>query len=114
MKVAAHPRDTKTDIKENNGFNAQAFLDSAGMARSIVKYEKSQRVYSQGDPATTVLYIQQGSVKLSVVNPTGKEAVAAVLGPGDFFGEGGMAGQTVRMRTATAMTPATLLVIEKT
>ena len=73
----------------------------------------SQRIYSQGDPATTVLYIQKGSVKLSVVNSFGKEAVAAILGPGDFFGEGGMAGQLVRMRTATAITSTALLVIEK-
>jgi CRP/FNR family transcriptional regulator, cyclic AMP receptor protein len=60
-----------------------------------------------------VLYVQQGGVKLSVVNPSGKEAVIAVLGPGDVFGEGGMAGQSIRMCTATAITLTTLLVIEK-
>ena len=94
-------------------FDAQAFLDSAGVARRIVEYRKSQKIYSQGEPAKNVLYIQEGGIKLSVVNEVGKEAVVAMLGPGDFFGEGGMAGQLVRMGTATAVTPTTLLVIEK-
>ncbi|MGA8101696.1 MAG: cyclic nucleotide-binding domain-containing protein, partial [Candidatus Acidiferrales bacterium] len=69
-------------------FDAQAFLDSAGVARTIVEYRKSQKLYSQGDPASTVLYIQKGGVKISVVNEVGREAVVALLGPGDFFGEG--------------------------
>jgi CRP/FNR family transcriptional regulator, cyclic AMP receptor protein len=94
-------------------FDAQAFLDSAGVARKVVEYRNSQKIYSQGDPTTRVMYIQKGGVKLSVVNEIGKEAVVAILGPGDFFGEGGMAGQTVRMGTATASAPTTLLVIEK-
>jgi CRP/FNR family cyclic AMP-dependent transcriptional regulator len=83
------------------------------LARRIVEYRKSQKVYAQGDPATSVLYIQKGGIKLSVVNEVGKEAVVAMLAPGDFFGEGCLAGQTARMGTATAITPATLLVIEK-
>jgi CRP/FNR family cyclic AMP-dependent transcriptional regulator len=94
-------------------FDAQAFLDSAGVARRIVEYRKSQKIYSQGEQAKNVLYIQKGGIKLSVVNEVGKEAVVALLGPGDFFGEGGIAGQVVRMGTATAITPTTLLVIEK-
>jgi CRP/FNR family transcriptional regulator, cyclic AMP receptor protein len=94
-------------------FDAQAFLDSGGVARRVVEYGRSQKFYSQGDPATSVIYVQKGGVKLSVVNEVGKEAVVAILGPGDFFGEGGMAGQTVRMGTATAITPTTVLVIEK-
>src|SRR6202166_4230992 len=94
-------------------FDAQAFLDSAGVARRIVEYRKSQKIYSQGEPAKNVLYIQKGGIKLSVVNEVGKEAVVAILGPGDFFGEGGMAGQLLRVGTATATTPTTLLVIEK-
>jgi len=115
MKVASNSLVSKYKIgpEEKNAFNAKAFLDSAGMNRRIVKYRRSQRIYSQGDPTSTVLYVQQGGVKLSVVNPSGKEAVIAVLGPGDFFGEGGMAGQSIRMCTATAITPTTLLVIEK-
>jgi CRP/FNR family cyclic AMP-dependent transcriptional regulator len=94
-------------------FNVRMYLASVGLARKVVDYQRSEKAYSQGDPATTVLYIQRGSVKLSVVNEVGKEAVVAILGPGDFFGEGGMAGQPVRMGTATAITPTTLLVIEK-
>jgi CRP/FNR family transcriptional regulator, cyclic AMP receptor protein len=94
-------------------FDAQAFLDSAGVSRRVVEYRKSQKIYSQGDPTENVMYIQKGGVKLSVVNEVGKEAVVAILGPGDFFGEGGMAGQPVRMGAATAITPTTLLVIEK-
>ena len=94
-------------------FDAQAFLDSAGVARRIVEYQRSQNIYSQGDRTNNVFYIQKGGIKLSVVNEVGKEAVVAMLGPGDFFGEGGIAGQVVRMGTATAITPTTLLVIEK-
>jgi CRP/FNR family transcriptional regulator, cyclic AMP receptor protein len=94
-------------------FDAQTFLDSAGVARRVVEYRRSQKIYAQGDPASSVLYIQRGGVKLSVVNEVGKEAVLAILGPGDFFGEGGMAGQPLRMGSATAITPSTVLVIEK-
>jgi len=94
-------------------FDAQAFLDSAGAARRIVEYRKSQRIYSQGEPARNVLYIQNGGIKLSVVNEVGKEAVVAILPSGNFFGEGCLAGQNVRMGTATAITLTTLLVIEK-
>jgi CRP/FNR family transcriptional regulator, cyclic AMP receptor protein len=94
-------------------FDAQAFLDTAGVARKVVEYRKSQQIYAQDDPARSVMYVQKGGVKLSVVNEVGKEAVLAILGPGDFFGDGSMAGQSVRMGTATAVTPTTLLVIEK-
>src|SRR6202521_5556312 len=106
---------SSSKIKSNkrHSFNAQLYLASVGVARKVVEYQRSEKAYSQGDPATTVLYIQRGSVKLSVVNEVGKEAVVAMLGPGDFFGEGGMGGQLVRMGTATAITPTTLLVIEK-
>jgi CRP/FNR family cyclic AMP-dependent transcriptional regulator len=75
---------------------------------------KAALVYSQGDPAKHVLYLQEGSVKLSVVSESGKEAVVAILGPGDFFGEGCMAGQPVRMGTATAISNSTVLLIAKT
>jgi CRP/FNR family cyclic AMP-dependent transcriptional regulator len=94
-------------------FDAQAFLDSASVARKVVAYRISQKIYSQGDPATSVMYVQNGGVKLAVVNEVGKEAVVAILGPGDFFGEGCLAGQSVRMGTATAVMPSTVLVIEK-
>jgi CRP/FNR family cyclic AMP-dependent transcriptional regulator len=104
---------TKIRTKKNRAFNAQAFLDSAGLARKVMEYRRSENIYSQGDPATSVMYVQKGGVKLSVVNEVGKEAVVAMLGPGDFFGEGGMAGQSVRMGMATAIIPTTLLVIEE-
>jgi CRP-like cAMP-binding protein len=70
---------------QNRGFNVQAFLDSAGVARKVVEYRKSEKIYSQGDPAKGVKYIRKGGVKLSVVNEVGKEAVVAILGPGDFL-----------------------------
>src|ERR1700737_2159814 len=94
-------------------FDAPAYLASAGVARKVVEYRKSETAYSRGDPATHVLYIQQGGVKLTVVNPVGKEAVVAVLGPGDFFGEGCLASLSVRRETAAALTPATVLAIQK-
>lgn len=74
-------------------FNLQAFLESAGVARTIRQYARSAKVFAQGDPAEDVSYIQQGSVKLSVLSRVGKEAVVGVLGAGDFFGEGCLAGQ---------------------
>src|ERR1700693_5343780 len=104
---------SKVRSKKNPAFNVQAFLQSAGLARRIVEYRRSEKIYSQGESTNDVLYIQKGGIKLSVVNKVGKEAVVAMLGPGDFFGEGGMAGQLVRVGTSTAITPTTLLVIEK-
>lgn len=95
------------------GFNAQSFLDSAGVSRRIVEYPKNAVVFAQGDPAEAVMYIQQGRVKLTVVNSIGKEAVVAVLGPGDFFGEGCLAAQPVRIGAATASALTTVLIIEK-
>jgi CRP/FNR family transcriptional regulator, cyclic AMP receptor protein len=94
-------------------FDAQAFLDSAGVARKVTEFKKKDAIFSQGDPAKNVLYIQKGAVRLSVVNETGKEAVVAVLGPGDFFGEGCLAGQPIRIGSATAIAATTVLVIEK-
>jgi CRP/FNR family transcriptional regulator, cyclic AMP receptor protein len=94
-------------------FNAQAFLNSAGVARKVKEFKKAEIVYSQGDAADSVMYLQEGGVKLTVISESGKEAVVAILGPGDFFGEGCLASQSVRMGTATAITPSTVLVIEK-
>jgi CRP/FNR family transcriptional regulator, cyclic AMP receptor protein len=89
------------------------FLESAGVARRIVEFPRKATIYAQGDPAKTVMYIQRGGVKLSVVNGTGKEAVVAVLAPGDFFGEGCLAGQPIRIGAAKATMSTTVLVIEK-
>jgi len=94
-------------------FDAQAFLDSAGVARKVTEFPRNEIIYSQGDPAKDVLYVQKGGVRLSVVNGAGKEAVVAILGPGNFFGEGCLTGQPIRIGTATAVTPTTALVIEK-
>src|SRR6202142_3462281 len=96
-----------------SGFDAEVFLSSPGVARKIVEFPGDTKIFAQGDSSKHVMYIQKGRVKLSVVNEVGKEAVVAMLGPGDFFGEGGLAGQLVRVGTATAIAPTTLLVIEK-
>ena len=96
-----------------NTFDAQAFLDSAGVAREIVAYRRSETIFSQGEAGDSVMYIQRGGVKLSAVSKAGREAIVAMLGPGDFVGEGCLAGQAVRMGTATAITPTTALVIHK-
>ncbi len=102
-----------TNNRNIDTFNAQDFLDSAGVARKVSEYRRNESIYSQGDTAETVMYVQKGGVKLSVVNGSGREAVVAMFGPTDFFGEGCMAGQTVRMGTTIAVTPTTLLVIQK-
>jgi CRP-like cAMP-binding protein len=104
---------SKTKPNKKHSFNVRSYLASAGVARKAVEYRKSEKAYLQGDPAADVLYIRKGGIKLSVVNEVGKEAVVAMLGPGDFFGEGCLAGQFVRMGTATAIIPTTLLVIGK-
>ena len=96
-----------------NGFNAQAFLQSAGLAKKIVEYHRDEAIFSQGDRCDSVMYIQRGGVKLSVLSKTGKEAVVAMLGPGDFFGEGCLAGQPIRIGSAAAITLSSILVIEK-
>jgi CRP/FNR family transcriptional regulator, cyclic AMP receptor protein len=102
-------------IRKGNGdsFNAQKFLDTAGVARKVMEYSRGETIYSQGETASTVMYIQKGGVKLSVVNGSGKEAVVAMFGPTDFFGEGCMAGQSIRMGTTSAVTPTTVLMIQK-
>ncbi len=97
----------------NGSFDPQVFLDTAGVSRKVVEYHRNEAIYSQGDAAETVMYVQKGGVKFSVVNGSGKEAVVAMFGPTDFFGEGCMAGQTLRMGTATAVTPTTLLEMQK-
>jgi CRP/FNR family transcriptional regulator, cyclic AMP receptor protein len=96
-----------------NSFDPQVFLDTAGVARKVTEFRRNESIYTQGEAANSVMYVQKGGVKFSVVNGSGREAVVAMFGPSDFFGEGCMAGQTVRMGTATAITPTTLLVMEK-
>jgi CRP/FNR family transcriptional regulator, cyclic AMP receptor protein len=100
-------------ITAAKSFNVEDFLESAGIARTVSEFKKKETIFSQGDSGKTVLYIQKGNVRLSVVNERGKEAVVAVLGPGDFFGEGCLAGQPVRIATASTLTAATIMSIEK-
>jgi CRP/FNR family cyclic AMP-dependent transcriptional regulator len=115
MREIASSNSAKSKRKSTQklAFDAQAFLDSSGVARKVKELKRAQLVYAQGDAASSVMYLQSGGVKLTVVNEVGKEAVVAILGPGDFFGEGCLAGQPVRIGTATAITPAGVLVIEK-
>jgi CRP/FNR family cyclic AMP-dependent transcriptional regulator len=115
MRTIAKSSSIKSNkkLKQKLAFDAQAFLDSSGVARKVTVFKGAEVVYAQGDAATSVMYLQSGGVKLTVVNEVGKEAVVAILGPGDFFGEGSLAGQPIRVGTATAITPCTVLVIEK-
>ena len=115
MRTIAKSGSIKSNkkLKQKLAFDAQAFLDSSGVARKVTEFKKAEVVYAQGDAAKSVMYIQSGGVQLTVVNEVGKEAVVGILGPGEFFGEGSLAGQTVRMGTATAITLSTVLVIEK-
>jgi CRP-like cAMP-binding protein len=94
-------------------FDPAAFLAQAGEGRHLTKHGKGQIVFSQGEPADAVFYIQQGKVKLTVVSEQGKEAVVAFLGKNDFFGEGCLAGQRVRISTATAMTDSVIGSIDR-
>jgi CRP-like cAMP-binding protein len=105
-------RSTKRAIPSKT-FQVTDYLESAGSARKIVDCEPGTVLFSQGDPASDIRYIQKGTIKLSVISQLGKEAVVAMLGPGDFFGEGALAGQSVRIGTATAVGPCSVLVIEK-
>jgi CRP/FNR family transcriptional regulator, cyclic AMP receptor protein len=100
-------------LRRTSSFKAQAFLDSAGVSKKVVEYERGEVIFTQGDPCEHVLYIQKGNVKLSVLSKSGREAVVAMLGAGEFFGEGCLAGQPVRMGTATATAPSTVLLVDK-
>ena len=106
-------KKTKPTPSKKATFDLRVFLDTAGVARHIERFRKSEKIYCQGDPAKGVKYIQEGGVRLSVLSEGGKEAVVAILGPGDFFGEGCLTGQAVCMATATAIVPTSILFIEK-
>src|SRR3954447_18965237 len=93
-------------------FDAEAFLKSAGTTGRVATYARGKTVFSQGQPSDSVMYIQKGGIKISVLSRTGREAVVAMLAPGDFFGEGALTGQSIRIGTATATTSATVLIIE--
>ena len=113
-RVSVKVRGTSSQKRpQSPNFDAQLFLASAGLGRSVRNFRKKENVFAQGDPAKNVMYIQEGGVKLTVVSATGKVAVVAMLGPDDFVGEGCLAGQSIRMATATAVAPTAVLVIEK-
>jgi CRP/FNR family cyclic AMP-dependent transcriptional regulator len=99
--------------RQNMSFDPKSFLAKVGEGRSISKYRKDQVVFTQGDSADSVFYIQKGKVKVTVVSEQGKEAVVAVLGPDDFFGEGCLAGQPRRMATVSAMADGLFMRLEK-
>jgi CRP/FNR family cyclic AMP-dependent transcriptional regulator len=106
-------RKTRSIPAKHRGFDVEKYLESTGPARTVVQYRKGDVVFAQGEPGDDVRYIQEGAVKLSVLSRIGKEAVVAMLGTGDFFGEGVLAGQAVRIGTATAVVATSVLIIEK-
>jgi CRP/FNR family transcriptional regulator, cyclic AMP receptor protein len=108
------PPRSRRARKLTTPFDPNRFLAQAGIGRTVRRYRPKQAIFSQGDRANTVFYVQQGSVKLSVLSKQGKEATIGLFGPGDFLGEGCLASdQTVRLATATAMTDCAVLRIEK-
>ena len=98
---------------QHDTLNVPAFLASVGVPKTIVQYGRGDAIFTQGDPCEDVWYIESGHVKLSVLSKVGKEAVVAVLGPGDFLGEGGLAGQPSHLSSATAITPSAIGAIGK-
>jgi len=103
----------RSEPQAPSDFDLAAYLEAEGEARDTVKYRRGAIVFSQGDPSVDVRYLRKGTIKLSVLSSVGREAVVAMLGPGDFFGEGALAGQSIRIETATAVSAATVLVIPK-
>jgi CRP-like cAMP-binding protein len=97
----------------NDEFDPQAFLAKVGTGKTILKFEKNQHVFEQGDAADSVFYLQKGRVKLTVVSEQGKEAVVGILEPGQFFGEGCLNGHTLRIATTTAMEESLITAITK-
>jgi CRP-like cAMP-binding protein len=95
------------------GFDPKVFLATVGKGRRLIEYTKGQSVFAQGDPADALFYLQKGRVKLAVISKQGKEAVIAILGSNDFFGEGCLAGQSHRMATATTMSDCTAMRLKK-
>jgi CRP-like cAMP-binding protein len=103
-----------SSTKRRPSFNPKTFLAKVGEGRNIGKYPKSEIVFSQGDPADKVFYIQKGKVKVTVVSEQGKEAVVAILGANEFFGEGCLAGQSQRLSTAATMDASVIVGLDKT
>ncbi|HSZ01549.1 MAG TPA: cyclic nucleotide-binding domain-containing protein [Terriglobales bacterium] len=102
-----------TTAKRTPDFNPHTFLSTIGKGRVMVSFQKKSKVFAQGDSRDGLFFVQTGKVQLSVVSEDGREAVLGILGEGDFFGEGGLAGQLLRMSSATALTDCVLLHIER-
>ena len=111
--MAQRPKKLKAQKAKKAKFDPKSFLAEAGRGRARTTYERNQTVFSQGDPADAIFYIQKGKIKLTVVSRDGKEAVIALLGAGDFFGEGCLAGQPLRMASATTMSDCSIMRLEK-
>jgi CRP-like cAMP-binding protein len=107
------PKTTPVTAKPAVGFDVETYLASRNPARKVVKYRRGQVIFAQGDAASDIRYVQKGAIKLTVLSRKGKEAVVAMLTVGDFFGEGVLAGQSVRIGTATAAVPSSVLCIDK-
>jgi CRP-like cAMP-binding protein len=110
------PRPAREKLRTKakaSAFDAKLFLASAGITKKLVDYSPSTTIFAQGDSCDSVMYIQSGAVRLSVLSHAGKEAIVAMLGPGDFLGEGALAGQSIRMGTATAVSETSVVVVPK-
>ena len=107
------PKTKPVEARRTPVFDVEAYLKAEGPPHTVARYRRGQVVFTQGDAGQDVRYLQKGAIKLSVLSRIGKEAVVAMLVPGDFFGEGVLAGQTVRIGTATAISPSSVLTIEK-
>src|ERR1700719_5245919 len=113
MRAPMPVAKTAKKTKSSRSFDVEEYLSNAGTSKRVIKYKKGQALFSQDDPCNEVWYIQSGNAKLTIVNPQGKEAVLAIVGPGDFLGEGCIIGNPVRMATATAIAPLNAMSIEK-
>ena len=98
--------------KQLSSATLREFFSKVGAGQTALPYHKKQLIYAQGDPADAIFYVEKGRVKLTVVSPRGKSAVVAMVGPGEFFAEGCLAGQPLRTASASAMTEVTLVRIE--
>ncbi len=111
---AARSRKTRLATRpRHTAFDADLFLDNPALSKHVVHFERGESIFTQGDPADSVFYIRKGAVKLSVVSKQGREAVIAIVEPGDFFGEGCLAAQPLRLSSATTVTAASVLRLEK-
>jgi CRP/FNR family transcriptional regulator, cyclic AMP receptor protein len=99
--------------KQTEPFDVKTFLSTVDAGRTVTAYRKNEKIFSQGDRADSVFYIQEGQVKVSIISELGKEAVVALQGKGDFFGEGCLTGQPLRLATAAAMTECAIMRLEK-